>query len=34
MMPAIMEALGIEGVGKGAERMMKAWQALKARWLY
>lgn len=34
MMPAIMEALGIDLPGRKAEGMMKAWQALKARWLY
>lgn len=34
MMPAIMEALGIDLPGRAAEGMMKAWQALKARWLY
>jgi uncharacterized protein (DUF362 family)/beta-glucosidase/6-phospho-beta-glucosidase/beta-galactosidase len=34
MMPAIMKALGIEGAGKGAEAMMKAWESLKAKWLY
>lgn len=34
MMPAIMDALGVSLPGRAAEGMLKAWQALKARWLY
>jgi hypothetical protein len=34
MMPVIMQALGMDLPGRAAEAMMKAWQALKARWLY
>jgi uncharacterized protein (DUF362 family) len=33
MMPAIMQALGVDPPGRTVESMMKAWQALKARWL-
>lgn len=32
MMPAIMAALGVDLPGRAVERMMKAWQALQARW--
>jgi hypothetical protein len=32
MMPVIMAALGVGLPGRAAERMMKAWQALQARW--
>ena len=34
MMPVIMRALGVGLPGRAAEQMMKAWQALKARWRY
>lgn len=32
MMPAIMQALGIEGAGRGLEGMLKGWESLKSRW--
>ena len=32
MMPAIMQALGVDLPGRAAEAMLKAWSALKARW--
>jgi hypothetical protein len=34
MMPMIMEALGIDLPGRAAQEMMKAWNALQARWWY
>lgn len=34
MMPAILVPFGFEGVSQSAEGMMKAWAALKAKWLY
>jgi hypothetical protein len=34
MMPVIMQALGVDLPGRLGESMMKAWQALKARWVY
>src|SRR5207237_8036204 len=33
MMPAIMQALGVDLPGRAGEAMLKAWSALKARWL-
>jgi uncharacterized protein (DUF362 family)/beta-glucosidase/6-phospho-beta-glucosidase/beta-galactosidase len=33
MMPVIMQALGMDLPGRAAEGLMKAWQALKAKWL-
>ena len=34
MMPVIMRALGVDLPGRTAETMLKAWEALKARWRY
>ena len=34
MMPLIMAALGVDMPGRTAQQMLKAWDALKARWLY
>jgi uncharacterized protein (DUF362 family) len=34
MMPAIMEALGVDLPGRAAESMMKAWNNLRAKWTY
>lgn len=34
MMPVIMQALGVDLPGRAAEGMLKAWNALQARWRY
>lgn len=34
MMPVIMQALEVKTVGQETQKMLKRWNALKARWLY
>jgi uncharacterized protein (DUF362 family)/beta-glucosidase/6-phospho-beta-glucosidase/beta-galactosidase len=34
MIPVIMSELHVEGAGRAAERMLKSWHALQARWHY
>jgi hypothetical protein len=34
MMPAIMQGLGVEIPGQSVQKMMEAWAALQAKWLY
>jgi uncharacterized protein (DUF362 family) len=34
MMPAILHGLGVELPGKSVQKMLEAWSALQARWLY